>query len=393
MRRFFGNLFGFCAAILGLLIVLKRVNRSLWTLQLFLNEFSWTVVILGLFSGSWAKSGSGKLFGLAGAALATVPLTGVPLARRDMQRMMREGLGEDYETHIPPVVRMRLTQKQWSLPATFGASYRENNVNITRDVAYVEREFRALKVDIYRPNTPPPVGKRYPIILSFHGGGWHNGDKGSYFAAHHRYLAAQGYVVIDAQYRFTLEPDHVRWDAQLDDVRTAIRWVKVNADDFNGDPARIALLGRSAGAQMVLSAAYRATDEFADTAVKAVIGYYAPTYLFLMGREPDYRVLALLGDTSYNRPKIYADASPFEFASVDSPPTLLLHGYADGLVSAVHTELLYNKLRGYGVPVVALRVPWGRHAFDVSMAGLGAQMTQYHLDRFLAWALYGKHSS
>lgn len=392
MRRFIGNVLGIGAGILGLLIVLKRVNRSLWTLQLFLNEFSWTVVILGLFSGAWAKSGSGKLFGLTGAAMAAVPFTGVPLARRDMAKMMREGLGEDYEAHIPPAMQARLTQKKWSLPATFGATYREKHVSVTRDVPYIERESRTLKVDIYHPTLPPPVGDRYPIVLSFHGGGWHNGDKGLYYSGHHRYLASQGYVVIDAQYRFTMEPDNVRWDAQLDDVRAAIRWVKANADDFTGDPSRIALLGRSAGAQMVLSAAYRATDDFADTAVQAVIGYYAPTYVFLMGREPDYRVMALLGDTSYNKPKIYADASPFEFASVDSPPTLLLHGYADGLVSPVHTELLYNRLRGYGVPVVALRVPWGRHAFDVSMAGLGAQMTQYHLDRFLAWALYGKQS-
>jgi acetyl esterase/lipase len=227
---------------------------------------------------------------------------------------------------------------------------------------------------------------RYPAILVLHGGGWRHGDKGGLYAPHHRELAAQGYVVFDAQYRLTVK-DGERWPAQLDDVRAAIRWVKANADDYNIDPERIVLMGRSAGGHIALEAAYRATGEYADTRVCAVVGYYAPTNLRLTRAEHDERVLMLLGDTSYNIPDVYADASPLDFAGGDSPATLLLHGTMDSLVTPIHTELLVNRLRSCRVPVVALRIPWGRHAFDLARLGMGARMSQRHVDRFLAWAV------
>ncbi len=382
------TLTGILSAFLGLLIVVKRINRAIWTLQLVLNEFSLGVVLLGMVSTWRSHSGLGKVAGLTGALLAAVPFSRVKEARSDMEQAMRAGLGKNYDAQIPSVMRDRLTPHKWSLKNTLGASYRENNVSIIHDVPYHETSARTLKADIYRPLVPPVQGDRYPVIIAFHGGGWNHGDKGEYFSGHHCYLATQGYVVVDVQYRFTIGPDNVKWPAQLDDVRAAIRWVKSQADVYNIDRERVALLGRSAGGHIALNAAYRANGDFADTAVQAVVAYYAPIDLFLVGKRHDHRVLGLLGgETSYENPEIYADASPLEFADENVPPTLLLHGYSDALVSPVHAELLLNRLRRYDVPVAVLRVPWGRHGFDFSLAGLGAQLTQYHLDRFLAWAL------
>jgi acetyl esterase/lipase len=45
-------------------------------------------------------------------------------------------------------------------------------------------------------------------------------------------------------------------------------------------------------------------------------------------------------------------------------------------------------LRRAGVPAALLRVPWAHHAFDGVPGGLGAQLVQYDIDRFLAWSLY-----
>src|SRR5690606_11027075 len=143
-------------------------------------------------------------------------------------------------------------------------------------------------------------------------------------------LAAQGMMVFDAQYRYTSEAP---WPAQLEDVRTAIRWIRAHADAYRINPDQLALLGRSAGGHLALQAAYRATGEHADTAVSGVIAIYAPTNLRLMLHEHDARVVALVGGTSDEVPDAYADASPLDFAErPDLPPTLLIHGYRDDVV-------------------------------------------------------------
>jgi acetyl esterase/lipase len=60
----------------------------------------------------------------------------------------------------------------------------------------------------------------------------------------------------------------------------------------------------------------------------------------------------------------------------------------DSNVSPIHTATLANRLMATSTPVVTLQLPWSRHGFDSVMTGLGAQVAQYNLDRFLAWSLY-----
>jgi acetyl esterase/lipase len=67
---------------------------------------------------------------------------------------------------------------------------------------------------------------------------------------------------------------------------------------------------------------------------------------------------------------------------------LLITGMLDSIVPPVHAESLANRLSASNTPAVLLRVPWSRHAFDAIMPGLGAQVVQYNIDRFLAWSFY-----
>lgn len=188
--------------------------------------------------------------------------------------------------------------------------------------------------------------------------------------------------MFDAQYRFSRE---ARWPAQLDDVRAAIRWIIDHAAEYQVDPTRIALLGRSAGGHLALQAAYRT----ADLPIRAVIAAYAPSNLRMNGRKPDHRVVALLGAVVYDDEALYADASPIDFAhGAHLPPTLLLHGYIDDIVPPSQSEMLLNRLRAAKTPAAVLRVPWGHHGFDGVPGGMGAQLTQYYMDRFLAWSFY-----
>jgi acetyl esterase/lipase len=238
-------------------------------------------------------------------------------------------------------------------------------------------------------------------VIVVHGGAWFHGDKGDYaLGLHNDWLAAQGYVVFDIQYRLGQE-----WPAPLADVKCAIRWVKLNAARCGVDPDRIALLGRSAGAHLALLAAYTANDPtlpsscFAgdgdrtvDERVQAVIAVGAPADLRLMAAEPGGAVQRLLGGLPDHLPDAYAAASPVTHVRPGLPPTLLVHGQRDRAVPPNHAELLANHLWAAGNTAVLLRVPGGRHGVDAFPVGYNAPLIQYDMDRFLAWAFFRRGS-
>ncbi|MFW5748273.1 MAG: prolyl oligopeptidase family serine peptidase [Chloroflexota bacterium] len=376
---------GMLAGLLGLLIVLPRVNYAMWRTQLVLNEIPWLTTLLGFTAGlSRRVSGTGRSFGLVGGLLAMVPLTRVQRARRDMDTEIARGLGADYLQAIPAAQRDCLPQRPADWLRSAGDA-RHKGVQVLRDIVYEDTVLRPLLLDVY---LPPEAGSApRPAVIVMHGGGWYRGDKGGFFVSHNRHLAAQGYVVFDVQYRFT-SVDGAAWPAQLDDLRAAIRWVKANAGSYQVDPERLVLYGRSSGGQLALRAAYDARGDHADTAVCGVVTAYAPIDLRYTAWGYDARVVRFLGGRGDEVPERYDDASPMDFARDDLPPTLLMHGFMDTLVSPLHAENLKNKLRLTNTPVVLLRVPWGRHGFDAVMPGIGAQLTQVYVDRFLAWCFY-----
>ncbi len=120
-------------------------------------------------------------------------------------------------------------------------------------------------------------------MLVVHGGFWAAGQRGEASLAS-RALAERGFTVFDVEYRIAPQPN---WQTALGDVKCAIGWVKQHAttDDWNVDPKRIALLGRSAGAHLALMAAYTAAADdlpsscpsggaVVDTSVESVISLY-----------------------------------------------------------------------------------------------------------------------
>jgi acetyl esterase/lipase len=398
IRKLLGIALGAASAAMGGLIASPTIHDRLWIGHAFLSEFPWVSALVGTSGAVMSLSKRprtfwGAVLAGAGIGLSLLPVMRVKSTIRDMDKAMLEGLGAKYEAAVPPVMRERLAQTRWSIGSTVKWSYKFPNVKITRDVVYTQPGLRPLKLDIYQPDAPPPIGKQYPAVVVIHGGAWRSYDKGGVFVPHHSYLANQGYIVFDIQYRFSGE---AIWPAQLQDVQCAIRWVKARAKQFNIDPRRMALLGRSSGGHMALMAAYRANDpkigkiceDEQDSSVAAVVAIYPPTDLRIWQSVPGSAVVDLLGGLTSEVPEAYADASPIEFVRNGLPPTLLVQGYMDELVNPIHVELLHNLLRGTDTPSVLLRIPWGRHVFDAVMSGLGAQLSQYNIDRFLAWCLY-----
>jgi acetyl esterase len=96
---------------------------------------------------------------------------------------------------------------------------------------------------VYRPDVDDPV----PTIVYFHGGGFVIGDLDTHEGVCRLLCKDVGAVVISVDYR--LAPEN-RFPAAVEDAEAAVRWAVEHVDDYGGDPARIAVGGDSAGANL-----------------------------------------------------------------------------------------------------------------------------------------------
>jgi acetyl esterase/lipase len=115
---------------------------------------------------------------------------------------------------------------------------------------------RLTSLDVY----PMRAGCDAPVLVWVHGGGWQTGDKANQVRDKARLAAEHGWVLVSVNYRLTdpASPTPVVYPTHNEDVAAAIAWVHDHVADDGGDPSRIAILGHSAGAQIVASIA---TDE------------------------------------------------------------------------------------------------------------------------------------
>jgi len=230
-------------------------------------------------------------------------------------------------------------------------------------------------------------GGPQPVIIAIHGGGWRGGSV-SEGAACHRYLAAQGYLVYSIGYR--LAPA-TPFPGALADVHAALGWVTAHAAKSGGDPSRLILMGRSAGAELALVAAY----ERPDPSIRAVVSWYGPVDLVNGYREPPQPdpldVRGILRDYLQGTPEdqmaAYVRASPISYAARAMPPTLLIAGVKDHAVLIRFQRQLRDRLKATGTPVMLVELPWAEHACDRIPHGPGAQISLFYLERFLAWAV------
>jgi acetyl esterase/lipase len=112
---------------------------------------------------------------------------------------------------------------------------------------------RSIPIRVYRPETGPPP----PIFVYLHGGGWTFGDLDSHDHLCRRIAVATQVLVVSVAYR--LGPEH-RAREQLDDVMTALHWLREYGGTLGGDPARIAMGGDSAGGNLTAGAALKLRD-------------------------------------------------------------------------------------------------------------------------------------
>lgn len=198
------------------------------------------------------------------------------------------------------------------------------------------------RLDIWAPNAMPQGGK-LPVVIFWYGGGWAKGDRASYAFAG-RALAKAGFLVVIPDYRKV--PD-VHFPAFLDDGAEAAAWVEDNIARYLGDPARVAVMGHSAGAyqavMLALDAKRLAAAGVSPGFIKAGVGLSGP-YDF----HPFTSDRAIAAFSEWPRPE---ETQPIAFARADAPALLLVTSDGDETVRPKNANNLGAKLKSLGARV------------------------------------------
>jgi acetyl esterase/lipase len=247
---------------------------------------------------------------------------------------------------------------------------------------YRETENAASRIEFFRArgNSKKPA----PFLMVVPGGSWGEADPSSFWELNSD-LAESGIAVVSVSYRILPE---FHWPAQREDLEAAIQYVRDHAEELNIDPNHWVILGRSAGGHIAESIAY----EKPPLGLKGVISFYAPADLEFAYRysKPDdiLKTSILLNDFVVGAghqatTKDFEQASPFNFVTSKSVPTLLFHAPRDPLVWVLQSERLQKKLIANNIPVTLIEIPWGTHGFDFNYSGPGSQLSTYTVHRFL----------
>ena len=116
----------------------------------------------------------------------------------------------------------------------------------------VPRDATSLDISAPRP-TCRVAGRRAPVVVWVHGGSYRAGDKANQVGAKRTLFNARGWVFVSVNYRLTKvrDPASAHYPDHYRDVAAAVAWVRAHISSRGGDPHRIALLGHSAGADIV----------------------------------------------------------------------------------------------------------------------------------------------
>ncbi|MBR4578126.1 MAG: alpha/beta hydrolase [Oscillospiraceae bacterium] len=263
----------------------------------------------------------------------------------------------------------------------------------------------------------PGESERKPAILWLMGGAWIVCPpvKVMPFLI---WFARRGYVVAAARYRTTPE---AAWPAQIVDAKTAVRYLRANAEVFGIDPAHIGVMGLSAGGHLTNMMAMNTDDwekkDWAeeDDSVQAAVSLFGPADLRSCaaqreanGLTPKYHVKPLaprlpegaekklpplpfegspeellVGGPLAENPEIAADADPTTHISEKSAPLLMFHGEQDTQVPYQQSVDLYKALQDAGRPSELYLVPDADHADHHFFQKETQEIILEFLDRYL----------
>jgi len=192
------------------------------------------------------------------------------------------------------------------------------------------------KLDVYKPRH----AAKAPVLVFFYGGSWQGGSRDLYpFVG--ASLAAQGIVTVVPDY--SVFPP-ARFPMFVADAARAVRFARKGAAQWGGDPARLVLMGHSAGAYIAAMLSFdpqwlRQVGLNSQTDLAAFIGLAGP-YDFLPIESRTLR--SIFGGA--NR----AETQPISFVTGKEAPSLLITARRDRLVSPGNSRRMAAKIHAHG---------------------------------------------
>jgi acetyl esterase/lipase len=377
--------------LISLLAVCPAPAYYLWLLAVAVTEYPLIFVAITILLTAWGiwvvpYKTAGNVIGLITILLFLSPIArayrvGISL-RADMATSFTGG-------GSPPVFPARA-------PFSFGGllktapkiSYK--TVTYATDTAdthltldyYLNTGGQQQRVELVPHHDGPPVALR-PCVIVVHGGSWSSGDSRQ-LPELNSFLAQRGYHVASINYR--MAPKY-QSPAPIEDIKKALTYLTRHAAGLHIDTNQFVLLGRSAGAQIALLAAYALHDK----RIKGVVDFYGPADMVWGYAVPSNPLIMdsrgvmerYIGGPYKQMPAKYSACSPIEFVDDKTIPTLIIHGDNDVLVSPEHSRRLNLKLQQRHIPHYWLKLPWATHGFDFNLNGPGGQLSTYAVETFL----------
>lgn len=224
------------------------------------------------------------------------------------------------------------------------------------NLTYAEIDGQILQLDVYRPEGIGP----HPLVLILHGGGWEAGSRHMERPLAGQ-LAARGYIAVPVSYRLG---ERGRFPAALQDIKTAIGWLRAHAVDLALEGQRLGVIGGSSGGQL---AALLGAENTAALRVDAVVDldgladFTGPELLAQQAAKPGAPV-RFLGGTFAERPGVWRAASAITHVSKASAPTLFINSTAPTPILPGR-EAMRDRLRTLGVESEIVTLPDTPHPF------------------------------
>lgn len=259
------------------------------------------------------------------------------------------------------------------------------------DIVYEHRDGMAFVLDMIRP-----AKQNGAAILYILSGGWVSREAASISTNSYKEYTNNGYTVFiishGSQPRYNLREI-------FGQIQRATKFIRYNAGKYGINPAKLGIMGHSAGGHLSVSAAVFGKDamteveyrkeyhipkddkidsiDLVSSKVQAVACFYPPTnFIQYISADSNWFDFPKVRNVSANgsfiatpdssrdyQNKVLKQLSPYFYISKETPPILVIHGTNDGLVPFSQSVTLIAKLKEYNVPCKLIAKPGKDHGW------------------------------
>ncbi len=252
----------------------------------------------------------------------------------------------------------------------------EVRIKSYHDIEYAVKDGKALHIRMVTPSSLNEE-KKYPLIVHIQGSAWAkqnlNCNLGNLIP-----LVESGFALAIVEYRYAPE---YRFPCQIEDGKTAVRYLCAHAEDYSIDLNNIFLSGDSSGGHtsMMMMATWNSKECDAEKTklpkLRGCIDLYGSLNCLTMGDSPsaydhdapDSPASLYLGFQPKTNPEEAYRRSPFFYIDKASilPPLLIMHGSKDRTVPFAQSLKFYQYLRSLGKAAEFYKVKGADHGGNV----------------------------